>query len=158
MERSEHSILETGIGKWWLSEPLARFNATETCPFALSALRCLIFQVARSGCWWWRHAHACMLRLQAAGVPAGVCQSAQDRCDHDPQLAALEWMTELKGTKIGQWPVTSMPVKLSATPAYIGGPIDRAAPCYGEDNETILGELLGYSTSAIADLRAREVI
>jgi crotonobetainyl-CoA:carnitine CoA-transferase CaiB-like acyl-CoA transferase len=103
-------------------------------------------------------AHACMLRLQAAGVPAGVCQSAQDRCDHDPQLAALEWMTELKGTKIGQWPVTSMPVKLSATPAYIGGPIDRAAPCYGEDNETILGELLGYSTSAIADLRAREVI
>jgi crotonobetainyl-CoA:carnitine CoA-transferase CaiB-like acyl-CoA transferase len=99
-----------------------------------------------------------MLRLQAAGVPAGVCQSAQDRCDHDPQLAALEWMTELKGTKIGQWPVTSMPVKLSETPAYIGGPIDRAAPCYGEDNETILGELLGYSTSAIADLRAREVI
>jgi crotonobetainyl-CoA:carnitine CoA-transferase CaiB-like acyl-CoA transferase len=95
-----------------------------------------------------------MLRLQAAGVPAGVCQSAQDRCDHDPQLAALGWMTELKG----HWSVTSMPVKVSATPAYIGGTIDRAAPCYGEDNETILGELLGYSTSAIADLRAREVI
>jgi crotonobetainyl-CoA:carnitine CoA-transferase CaiB-like acyl-CoA transferase len=51
-----------------------------------------------------------------------------------------------------------MPVKVSATPAYIGGTIDRAAPCYGEDNETILGELLGYSTSTIADLRAREVI
>jgi hypothetical protein len=53
-------------------------------------------------------------------------------------------MTELKG----HWSVTSMPVKLSATPAYIGGTIDRAAPCYGEDNETILGELLGYSRSS----------
>jgi crotonobetainyl-CoA:carnitine CoA-transferase CaiB-like acyl-CoA transferase len=99
-----------------------------------------------------------MLRLQAAGMPAGVCQTAQDRCDNDPQLAALGWMTELAGTKIGRWPVTSMPVTFSATPAYIEGAIDRAAPCYGEGNETILGDLFGYSTSAIADLRAREVI
>ena len=30
-----------------------------------------------------------MLALQRAGVPAGVCQTAEDRCDHDPQLAAL---------------------------------------------------------------------
>ena len=31
-----------------------------------------------------------MLALQRAGVPAGVCQTAEDRCDHDPQLAALD--------------------------------------------------------------------
>src|SRR5690606_33825895 len=35
-----------------------------------------------------------MYRLQQSGVPAGVCQTAGDRCDHDPQLAALEWLTE----------------------------------------------------------------
>jgi crotonobetainyl-CoA:carnitine CoA-transferase CaiB-like acyl-CoA transferase len=92
-------------------------------------------------------AYACMERLQAAGVPAGVCQTAADRCDHDPQLKSLEWLTEVTGTKIGMWPVPEVPVKLSATPAYIGGPIDRGAPCYGEDNEYVLGELLGYSSA-----------
>lgn len=103
-------------------------------------------------------AYACMLLLQAAGVPAGVCQTAEDRCDHDPQLAALEWLTEVTGTKIGRWPVPELPMKLSATPAYIGGPIDRGAPCYGEDNEFVLGELLGYSTQTIAKFSEDGVI
>ena len=76
-----------------------------------------------------------MLALQRAGVPAGVCQTAEDRCDHDPQLAALEWLTEVTGTKIGRWPLAEVPVKMSASPAYIGGRIDRGAPGYGEDNE-----------------------
>jgi crotonobetainyl-CoA:carnitine CoA-transferase CaiB-like acyl-CoA transferase len=103
-------------------------------------------------------AYACMSQLQAAGVPAGVCQTAEDRCDHDPQLAALEWLTEVTGTKIGRWPVPELPMKLSATPAYIGGPNDRGAPCYGEDNEYVLGELLGYSTGDISKLAADGVI
>ena len=60
--------------------------------------------------------YACMGRLQAAGVPAGVCQTAEDRCDHDPQLRALEWLTEVDGTKIGRWPVAEAPFKLSRTP------------------------------------------
>jgi crotonobetainyl-CoA:carnitine CoA-transferase CaiB-like acyl-CoA transferase len=52
-------------------------------------------------------AYECMERLPAAGVPAGVCQTAEDRCDRDPQLRALEWLTEVDGTKIGQWPSRS---------------------------------------------------
>jgi crotonobetainyl-CoA:carnitine CoA-transferase CaiB-like acyl-CoA transferase len=99
-----------------------------------------------------------MLRLQAAGVPAGVCQTAEDRCDRDPQLAALEWFTEVTGTKIGRWPVTELPMKLSATPAYSGGIIDRGAPCYGEDNLAILGELLGYSRREVDALAEEGVI
>ena len=75
-------------------------------------------------------------------MPAGVCQTAGDRCDTDPQLAHLEWLTEVAGTKIGTWPVPEFSVKLSRTPPYVGGPIDRGAPCYGEDNEWVLGELL----------------
>ena len=46
-----------------------------------------------------------MDRLQRAGVPAGVCQNAEDRCDRDPQLRHLKWLTEVTGSKIGTWPV-----------------------------------------------------
>jgi crotonobetainyl-CoA:carnitine CoA-transferase CaiB-like acyl-CoA transferase len=59
-----------------------------------------------------------MHALQAAGVAAGVCPNRRDRCDHDPQLAALEWLTEVPGTKIGTWPVADIAVKMSATPAH----------------------------------------
>ncbi len=103
-------------------------------------------------------AYECMARLQRAGVPAGVCQNAEDRCDHDPQLAALEWLTEITGSKIGKWPIPEVPVKLSATPAYVGGPIDRGAPCYGEDNLYVLHELLGYSEMEIAKFAEDGVI
>ena len=100
----------------------------------------------------------CMLRLQAAGVPAGVCQDAADRCDRDPQLAALEWLTEVTGTKIGRWPVGEVPVKLDATPAYAGGMVDRGAPCYAEDNNYVLGDLLGLSAAEIEKLAADGII
>lgn len=96
--------------------------------------------------------------LQAAGVPAGVCQTAEDRCDRDPQLDALGWMTEVTGTDIGRWPVPEVPAKLSETPAYIGGLPDRGAPCYGEDNDEVLHGLLGFTEAEIADLRSDGVI
>jgi crotonobetainyl-CoA:carnitine CoA-transferase CaiB-like acyl-CoA transferase len=99
-----------------------------------------------------------MYSLQQAGVPAGVCQTAEDRCDHDPQLAALDWLTEVTGTKIGRWPVAEVPVKMSASPAYIGGRIDRGAPCYGEDNHYVYGELLGMSAQEIEALAEEGVI
>jgi crotonobetainyl-CoA:carnitine CoA-transferase CaiB-like acyl-CoA transferase len=62
------------------------------------------------------------------------------------------------GTKIGRWPVAEVPVKLSETPPYIGGPVDRGAPCYGEDNEYVFGELLGISTREIRRLADDGVI
>jgi len=103
-------------------------------------------------------AYQAMHHLQQAGVPAGVCQTAGDRCDHDPQLAALEWLTEVTGTKIGRWPIAEVPVKMSESPAYIGGRLDRGAPCYGEDNHYVYGELLGMSEREIEDLAAEGVI
>jgi crotonobetainyl-CoA:carnitine CoA-transferase CaiB-like acyl-CoA transferase len=102
--------------------------------------------------------YAAMEHLQRAGVPAGVCQTAADRCDRDPQLASLAWLTEVTGTRIGRWPVIEFPVKLAATPAYSGGVIDRGAPCYGEDNEHVLAEWLGYSDTQIQALRDEGVI
>jgi crotonobetainyl-CoA:carnitine CoA-transferase CaiB-like acyl-CoA transferase len=99
-----------------------------------------------------------MMKLQKAGVPAGVCQNAEDRVDGDPQLRHLKWLTEVTGTKIGTWPVYELPMKLSRTPAYIGGPINRGAPCYGEDNMWVLTELLGRSPSEVERLAEEGVI
>jgi hypothetical protein len=49
-------------------------------------------------------------------------------------------------------------MKLSKTPAYIGGPINRGAPCYGEDNMYVLTELLGRSPSEVERLAEEGVI
>jgi crotonobetainyl-CoA:carnitine CoA-transferase CaiB-like acyl-CoA transferase len=99
-----------------------------------------------------------MRLLQAAGVPAGVCQTAEDRCDHDPQLAHLGWTVELDQHDIGRWPVKEFPVRFGATPAYMGGVADRSGPSYGQDNDYVFGDLLGYSLERIEQLRADGII
>jgi crotonobetainyl-CoA:carnitine CoA-transferase CaiB-like acyl-CoA transferase len=99
-----------------------------------------------------------MAKLQGSGVPAGVCQTAEDRCDHDPQLRHLGWTVELDQTDIGRWPVKEFPITMSATPPYMGGVIGRSGPSYGEDNAYVYGELLGMSAEQIDQLRADDVI
>ncbi len=95
-----------------------------------------------------------MAALQRAGIPAGVCQSAQDRYERDPQLRHLEWLVELEQSELGRWPVKEVPVKLSETPPYIGGFLDRHGPSYGEDNDYVLRELLGLDADEIARMTA----
>ena len=99
-----------------------------------------------------------MTRLQELGIAAGVCQDAQDRLEVDPQLAHLNWLTEVEHSEMGPWPTKEVPVKWSHTPPFMGGPIDRGAPCYGEDNHYVLGELLGISSSEISRLADDGVI
>lgn len=96
--------------------------------------------------------------LQRAGVAAGVCQTAADRCDNDPQLAHLGWLTEVEATRLGKWPVAELPIRMSATPPHVGGLPQRGAPLYGEDNEAILTGLLGLSTDEVAHLAAEGVL
>jgi crotonobetainyl-CoA:carnitine CoA-transferase CaiB-like acyl-CoA transferase len=105
-----------------------------------------------------REGRGLMAELQTSGVPAGVCQTAADRVELDPQLAHLEWLTEVTGTRIGTWPVAEVPVKMSATPACVAGPTNRGAPCYGEDNGYVYGELLGMTEHEIERLAADGVI
>ena len=99
-----------------------------------------------------------MHALQGAGVAAGVCQTAGDRYDHDPQLKHLEWLVELTQSEIGTWPVKEFPVKFSETPTHMGGIIDRHGPCYGEDNEYVYSEVVGLSKEEIRELERQEVI
>ncbi|MCL0102217.1 CoA transferase [Dehalococcoidia bacterium] len=105
-----------------------------------------------------RDAFELMSLLQAAGVPAGVCQTAEDRYTSDPQLKHLQWLTELDHSEMGRWPIKEFPVKLSETPTFIGGRTNRASPCYGEDSDKIYTELLGMTTTELAKLREEDVI
>ena len=102
--------------------------------------------------------YACMALLQAAGVAAGVCQTAEDRCERDPQLAHQGWLTEVTAPRIGTWPITELPARLSRTPSHVGGLPQRGAPVYGEDNEYVLGELLGYTGAEIRGFERDGVI
>jgi len=150
-EAEWHALVRVAGRPVWLTDP--RFATLESRLLHQDALDAALTKWTQD-----QDAYACMAALQAAGVPAGVCQTAEDRCDNDPQLPALSWLTEVTGTKIGRWPVTEIPTKLSATPPYSGGIIDRGAPGYGEDNARILGELLGYSTAQVAALAEEGVI
>jgi crotonobetainyl-CoA:carnitine CoA-transferase CaiB-like acyl-CoA transferase len=101
---------------------------------------------------------ALMEALQRAGVPAGVCQTAADRYEQDPQLKHLEWLVELNQSEIGRWPVKEVPVKFSETPPYIGGFLDRHGPSYGEDNDYLLRTILGLSEDQIRQLTREGVV
>jgi|JI10StandDraft_1071094.scaffolds.fasta_scaffold05936_11 hypothetical protein len=65
-----------------------------------------------------------MNRLQRAGIPAGVCQTAEERAERDPQLKHLDWLTVLRHSEIGEWRVKDFPVRLSEA-AHVPGRTDR---------------------------------
>jgi crotonobetainyl-CoA:carnitine CoA-transferase CaiB-like acyl-CoA transferase len=98
-----------------------------------------------------------MNSLQAVGVTAGVCQTAEDRCDRDPQLEHLGWLVELTQQDIGTWPVKEFPVQFSETPAYMGGVHDRHGPSYGQDTVDVLHEM-GLDDAQIEELSRSGVL
>jgi len=94
-----------------------------------------------------------MHRLQAAGVPAGAVLDASELMS-DPHLNDRDFYWEIDHPEAGRHRYCGFPIKLSGTPARVR----RPAPCLGEHNEYVLGEILGMSEKAIADLEARKVI
>jgi crotonobetainyl-CoA:carnitine CoA-transferase CaiB-like acyl-CoA transferase len=105
--------------------------------------------------------YALMDHLQRHGVPAGVCQTPADRVDRDPQLAHRDFFVELNHSEVGPHRVENVPGKMSATPPHVGGLHDRGAPCYGEDNEYVFGELLGLpapEVEALSSARATQPV
>lgn len=99
-----------------------------------------------------------MTSLQSAGVPAGICQTAQDRYESDPQLAHLGWLVELPQSEIGVWPVKEHPTMFSETPTHMGGRMNRSGPSYGEDTDYVLGVLLQLAESEIEELKEAGVV
>lgn len=130
----------------WARDP--RFARLEDRLAHQDALDALLEQETKD-----RDGFELMQALQAAGVAAGVCQTAEDRFESDPQLKHLGWMVELPQSEIGTWPVKEHPVRMSVTPTYIGGRHNRSGPSLGEDTDYVLKTYLGYDETRIRHLR-----
>jgi crotonobetainyl-CoA:carnitine CoA-transferase CaiB-like acyl-CoA transferase len=98
-------------------------------------------------------ADAAMALLQEAGVAAGVALNGADLAA-DPQLTERGFYAPVKLPDGSSTRVTGVPILLSATP----GSIRSVAPEVGEDNDYILGELLGLSRAERAELIAEGVV
>ena len=59
---------------------------------------------------------------------------------------------------IGEWPIGEYPVQMSETPGSIAGRVNRGAPCYGEDNYEVFGDLLGLSTTEVDRLAENGIV
>ena len=95
-----------------------------------------------------------MALLQSADVAAGVALNGADLAS-DPHLAERGFFAPVKlPDDSSSTRVTGVPMRLSATP----GSIRTVAPEVGEDNDYILGELLGLGRAERAELIAEGVV
>ncbi|MCP9977469.1 CoA transferase [Actinomadura madurae] len=85
--------------------------------------------------------------LQAAGVPAHLSQSSADFVA-DPQLAHRGHIVTLDHPLHGEAHVEGPRYLLSETP----GVVKRPAPTLGQDNETVLRDVLGYPGARVREL------
>ena len=87
-------------------------------------------------------------------IPVGICYD-QTEVAHDPQVKALEMLTEVPSPDgSGDVLVTSPPLRMSETPTKI----ERSFPAIGQHNEEIYCGLLGYSQEDLVKLKEEEVI
>ena len=97
--------------------------------------------------------HQVMLILQRAGIAAGVVQTAEDLY-RDPHLRERAFSTEVFHPQVG-WVTRAGPsVRLTQHGSSPGGDAHTA----GQDNDAVLGEILGMSPAEIADLSERQVL
>ena len=93
------------------------------------------------------------LMLQAAGVPAGPVLAGWEIVS-DPQLHTREYFVDIVHPEVGHHRWDGYPWRLSRTP----GRVRRPAPLFGEHNDELLTEVLGFSEVEIAVLRDRAVV
>jgi len=79
--------------------------------------------------------------LCTAGVPAAVVQRPSERIDADAGTTDWGLWPTVTHSKMGDVRVDGIPVHFSKT----DWAITRGAPCLGEHNEVVFGDLLGYS-------------
>jgi benzylsuccinate CoA-transferase BbsF subunit len=94
-----------------------------------------------------------MLTLQHAGVAAGVALTNAEVFE-DWQNKARNFYQSVDHPEVGPRRHPSIGWIMSKTPRYI----PRAAPCLGEHNEYVLGDMLGLSKKEIAELEADKII
>lgn len=92
-------------------------------------------------------------RLQRAGVPAAPVLDPIEVAK-DPALSDAGMVVTLDHPAVGRHNYSSVAYRLSRTP----GAYDRPAPLFGQHNDAVLGELLGYDAPRISQLRDAGVI
>jgi len=93
-------------------------------------------------------------RLCAAGVPAAAVQSPQQRIDADANTAHWGLWPTVTHSLMGEIRVDGIPVHLSETDWQLR----KGAPCLGEHNDRVYGELLGLAPKEIEQLRQEGII
>jgi crotonobetainyl-CoA:carnitine CoA-transferase CaiB-like acyl-CoA transferase len=97
-------------------------------------------------------AETVMIRLQQAGVAAGIVASAEDM-HNDPQFRHRDHFLYFDHPAMGRHPVDALPPKLSKTPARQYS----HDPCLGEHNAHVCTELLGMPDEEFVKLIAENV-
>ncbi len=101
-----------------------------------------------------REDYAVMMTLQAAGVPAGVCQKPGDRFERDEQFKARDWWTTMPHAEMGEESeFDGITPRLSLTP----GENRTASPLIGEHTFEVVRELLGLTDEEFAEHEAMGV-
>ncbi|MGE0881769.1 MAG: CaiB/BaiF CoA transferase family protein [Acidimicrobiia bacterium] len=90
----------------------------------------------------------------AAGVPAAMVSHPRDRCDDDERTAAWGLWPEAYNSFMGWVRVDGNPMHFSED----DWSITQGAPCLGEDNDYVFGDVLGYGSDEIERLRSEGII
>jgi crotonobetainyl-CoA:carnitine CoA-transferase CaiB-like acyl-CoA transferase len=100
-----------------------------------------------------RSAHDVMECCQVAGIPAGPVATGRDLA-RDPHLLARGFVTDLDHPKMGRHRYPGPPFRLGTDPL----PVWRLGPLMGQDNDRILGGLMGLSDDEIRQLQSDGVV
>jgi len=93
-----------------------------------------------------------MTTLGKAGVPCGAVLDTGEVLD-DPHLNARDAIVTIDHPTRGQFRVPACPIRLSASK-----PVTTSPPLAGQHTEEVLAEVLGLSSTSVADLKARKII
>jgi crotonobetainyl-CoA:carnitine CoA-transferase CaiB-like acyl-CoA transferase len=97
--------------------------------------------------------HQVMIMLQREGIAAAVVQNAEDLY-RDPHLRERGFAREVFHPQVGWLTRVGPSVRMTEAGFVPGGKAHAA----GQDNEAVLGELLGMSSAEIRDLMDRQVL
>ncbi len=98
--------------------------------------------------------HELAERIRSAGVPASAVQTPSERIDADPGTSEWGLWPTVEHREMGQVRVDGLPFHLSET----DWKMESGAPCLGEHNEYVFGELLGVDSDELVELRAAGVV
>jgi benzylsuccinate CoA-transferase BbsF subunit len=144
---AEWERLAAMIGEDW---------ATEARLATLSGRLCFEDDLDRSVAEWTKQQNKFELasRVRSGGVPASAVQTPAERIDRDPGTSDWGLWPTVEHSEMGQVRVDGLPVHLSKT----DWEIRRGAPCLGEDNDYVFGQLLGLELDEVTDLRQAGVL